>query len=76
MQFAFDYLEINKVTAFVRPGNTRSLIKNLKIGFHYVDDIVFEKGTRRRLEVSPKTAVRSDSLRVFDCRETGITRNP
>ncbi|RWP36529.1 MAG: N-acetyltransferase [Mesorhizobium sp.] len=76
VQFAFDYLNINKVTGFVRPCNARSLIKNLKIGFVYVGDVIFEKGIRRRLEISPKTAVKCHGLRVFDCRDTWSTRNP
>ncbi|MER9390249.1 GNAT family N-acetyltransferase [Mesorhizobium sp. M0435] len=68
VQFAFEFLKFEKVTGFVRPKNTRSLIKNMKIGFFYIGDTVDEKFTRIRLEISPTTAVKSDNLLVFDCK--------
>ncbi|MER8394984.1 GNAT family N-acetyltransferase [Mesorhizobium sp. M1340] len=66
VQFAFDYLKVEKVIGFIRQKNTRSLIKNLKIGLFYVGDTIGEKGTRRRFEVSPMTAVKADGLLVYD----------
>lgn len=66
VQFAFEFLKFEKVTGFIRAKNTRSLIKNMKIGFFYIGDTVDEKTTRIRLEVSPMTAVKSDNLLIFD----------
>ncbi|MFD2051970.1 GNAT family N-acetyltransferase [Mesorhizobium calcicola] len=66
VQFAFETLKLEKVTSFVREKNTRSLLKNLKIGFFYVEDVFFKTGTRRRLEISPITAVNADNLLVYD----------
>lgn len=66
VQFAFEHLNLEKVTSFVRQKNTRSLIKNLKIGFFYVGDVVYKNSIMRRLEVSPITAVKDDNLLVFD----------
>ncbi|TIP18373.1 GNAT family N-acetyltransferase [Mesorhizobium sp.] len=65
VQFAFEILKLEKVTAFILPNNTRSLIKNKKIGFFYIDDITHKNRTWKRFEVSALTAVRSDNLRVF-----------
>ncbi|MDX8469718.1 GNAT family N-acetyltransferase [Mesorhizobium sp. VK23B] len=67
VQFAFEFLKFEKVTGFVRPNNKRSLIKNMKIGFFYSGDALIEKNTRMRLEITPRTAVKADELRVVDC---------
>lgn len=74
VQFAFEHLKLEKVTGFVRPKNTRSLLKNLKIGFFYVGDIIYNNTTRRRLEVTPMTAVKSENLRVFDYEHSETIR--
>ncbi|RWK73216.1 GNAT family N-acetyltransferase [Mesorhizobium sp.] len=68
VQFAFEHLKLEKVTSFVIPTNTRSLLKNLKIGFFYVGDSIYDNRTMRRLEVSPTTAVKSERLLVFDAK--------
>ncbi|AZO50332.1 MAG: GNAT family N-acetyltransferase [Mesorhizobium sp.] len=66
VQFAFEHLELEKVTSFVRPANTRSLRKNIKIGFFYVGYRIYDSTLMRYLEVYPETAVKADSLLVFD----------
>ncbi|RWA58103.1 MAG: GNAT family N-acetyltransferase [Mesorhizobium sp.] len=68
VQFGFEFLKFEKVTAFIRPKNTRSLVKNMKIGFVYVGDAVYGNTIRIRLQVSPTTAVKPDRLLVFDCK--------
>ncbi|MER9293370.1 GNAT family N-acetyltransferase [Mesorhizobium sp. M0510] len=76
VQFAFEHLKLEKVNAFVRQNNTRSLIKNLKIGFFYVGDVISKNGTRRRrLEVSPITATKADNLLVFGYTDPETIRN-
>lgn len=66
VQFAFEYLKLEKVTSFVRPTNIRSLRKNIKIGFFYVRDRIHDNNTMRYLEVYPETAVKADQLLFFD----------
>ncbi|MES0099226.1 GNAT family N-acetyltransferase [Mesorhizobium sp. M0019] len=75
VQFAFEHLKLEKVTSFVIPTNTRSLIKNLKIGFFYVGDRIYNNRTMRCLEVYPNTVVKSESLLVFDCKDIEYIRN-
>ncbi|MER9914125.1 GNAT family N-acetyltransferase [Mesorhizobium sp. M0050] len=70
VKFAFEHLKLEKVTAFVIPTNTRSLLKNLKIGFFYVGDRIYNNRTMRRLEVFPTTAVKCEHLHIFDYQET------
>ncbi|MER8899604.1 GNAT family N-acetyltransferase [Mesorhizobium sp. M0676] len=64
VQFAFDHLKLDKVVAFIRPNNKRSILKNMKIGFFYVKDITYGESTRRQFEVSRATAIRADKLIV------------
>ncbi|MES0169880.1 GNAT family N-acetyltransferase [Mesorhizobium sp. M0027] len=75
VQFAFENLKLGKVNSFVRQNNTRSLLKNLKIGFFYVNDVIFENSMRRRLEVSPITAVKADNLLVYEYTDPETIRN-
>ncbi|TCN19791.1 GNAT family N-acetyltransferase [Sinorhizobium americanum] len=75
VHFAFVHLKLERVTGFVRPKNTRSLVKNLKIGFFYVGDISYKNSSRRRLQVTPMTAVKSENLRVFDYEDPETSRN-
>ncbi|MER9026753.1 GNAT family N-acetyltransferase [Mesorhizobium sp. M0815] len=75
VQFAFEYLKLEKVTGFIRQNNTRSLIKNMKIGFVYVGETIYENSTRRRFEITPITAVKADNLLVFDYRHPGDIQN-
>ncbi|MER9751588.1 GNAT family N-acetyltransferase [Mesorhizobium sp. M0140] len=75
VQFAFEHLKLGKVTSFVREKNTRSLLKNLKIGFVYVGDIIYKNSIRRRLEISPVTAVKSDNFLFFDYEDPESIRN-
>lgn len=65
VQFAFKQLKIDKVTAFIRPRNTRSLRKNLKIGFAYVGDKILDNKTMMYCEVTPETVVNCENLTVF-----------
>ncbi|OHV63487.1 hypothetical protein LCM4577_32300 [Mesorhizobium sp. LCM 4577] len=66
VQFAFERLKLEKVTGFIRPTNTRSLRKNMKIGFSYVGD-------RMLFEVTPEKAVKIGNLRIVDCAEPEVT---
>ncbi|MER9007170.1 GNAT family N-acetyltransferase [Mesorhizobium sp. M0862] len=75
VQFAFEHLKLEKVTSFVRQKNTRSIVKNMKIGFVYVGDVTYKTGRSRRLEISPSTAVKADSLLVFDCKDSEFDRD-
>ncbi|MES0007847.1 GNAT family N-acetyltransferase [Mesorhizobium sp. M0062] len=72
VQFAFEHLKLQKVTAFIRRHNIRSLIKNVKVGFFYVSDIKVKNGMRRKFEVSPLTHVKSDNLRVIHFNDTEL----
>ncbi|MER8486541.1 GNAT family N-acetyltransferase [Mesorhizobium sp. M1322] len=66
VQYSFEYLKLDKVMGFIRPNNTRSLIKNRKIGFYYVCDKICKNRLMLRFDVTPMTAVKIDKLRVFD----------
>ncbi|RUU11537.1 N-acetyltransferase [Mesorhizobium sp. USDA-HM6] len=66
VQFAFDYLRLDKVVGFIRQNNKRSILTNMKIGFFYVKDITFGESTWRRFEVSRATAIKADNLIVFE----------
>lgn len=72
VQFAFDYLKLEKVTGFIRPENTRSLTHSRKIGFVHVNDVAYKGCVRKRFEVSPVTAVKPSRLLVFDLEDTEI----
>ncbi|MER9108059.1 GNAT family N-acetyltransferase [Mesorhizobium sp. M0848] len=73
VQFAFDRLKLKKVTGFIRPTNKRSLRKNQKIGFFYVEDRIYDNTTRMVFEVTPETAVKIESLLVVDYAEPQVT---
>ncbi|MER9959059.1 GNAT family N-acetyltransferase [Mesorhizobium australicum] len=75
VQFAFEYLKIKKVNVFILKNNTRSLIKNVKIGFYYVRDTIHKDRSMRCFEISPATAVKSDNLLVFDYKKSEAVRN-
>ncbi|MER8659123.1 GNAT family N-acetyltransferase [Mesorhizobium sp. M0847] len=59
VQFAFERLKVKKVTGWIRPENTRSRRKNMKIGFSHVSD-------RMLMEITPETAVKIDNLLILD----------
>lgn len=67
VQFAFERLKVKKVTGWIRPANTRSIRKNMKIGFSHVGD-------RMLMEITPETAVRIDDLLVLDCEEPHLEK--
>lgn len=75
VQFAFEHLKLKKVTAFIRPTNTRSLRKNLKVGFVYVGDRIYNNMTMRYCEVFPDMAVKTENLLVFDCVKPEVLPN-
>ncbi|MER9254459.1 GNAT family N-acetyltransferase [Mesorhizobium sp. M0598] len=64
VNFAFENLKLEKVTAFILPTNTRSRLKNLKIGFHYVGKRIYNNIAMMYFLVTPETFVRSDDLLV------------
>ncbi|MER8478658.1 GNAT family N-acetyltransferase [Mesorhizobium sp. M1163] len=65
VQFAFEYIKLAKVNVFILKSNTRSLIKNLKVGCYYVGETVHKNKPMRRFEISATTAVKSEGLHVF-----------
>lgn len=67
VQFAFERLKLEKVTGFIRPNNTRSLLKNQKIGFFYIGDRIYNKMSMMYFEITPATAVKPEKLLIFDC---------
>ncbi|MER8460169.1 GNAT family N-acetyltransferase [Mesorhizobium sp. M1300] len=69
VQFAFEHLKLEKVTAFIRPSNTRSLRKNLKVGFSYVGDRIYDNMVMRYCEVFPETAVEIENLVILNYEE-------
>ncbi|MER9526331.1 GNAT family N-acetyltransferase [Mesorhizobium sp. M0292] len=69
LKFSFEVLKQDKVTAFILPTNKRSLIKNKKIGFVYIGDIIHKNRTWSRFEVSALTALMADNVRVFSCKD-------
>ncbi|MER9064834.1 GNAT family protein [Mesorhizobium sp. M0698] len=62
IKFAFDYLGLDKVTAFIRTTNERALRAAPKVGLIYVCDRIYNNIIMRYFEVSPKTAINEDSL--------------
>lgn len=66
VQFAFEHLKLDKVTGMVIKKNTRSIIKNMKIGFFYVGDTIYKNTAMRCFKVTPITAIKPDNLIVFD----------
>ncbi|MER9254426.1 GNAT family N-acetyltransferase [Mesorhizobium sp. M0598] len=64
IQFAFEYLGLEKVTAFIRTTNKRALRAAPKVGLFYIGDRIYNKMTMRYLEVSPLTAVEVNNLIV------------
>ncbi|WP_084567101.1 GNAT family N-acetyltransferase [Mesorhizobium sp. LNJC391B00] len=76
VQFAFENLKLDRVNGFIRPNNTRSIIKNMKLGFVYVGDVTYKNSRRRlHLEVSPMTAVKPDNVLIYSCRYPENTIN-
>lgn len=75
VQFAFEHLNLKKVNAFILKNNTRSLIKNIKIGYYYVGDTICRNRPMRIFEISPITAVNADNLLVFDYKDSEAVRN-
>ncbi|PBB80016.1 hypothetical protein CK218_15205 [Mesorhizobium sp. WSM3879] len=65
LQYAFEYLKLNKVVIFISKSNTRSLIKNIKVGCYYVGDTIHQNKAMRCFEISAMTAVRADVFRVI-----------
>ncbi|RWK44898.1 MAG: N-acetyltransferase [Mesorhizobium sp.] len=75
IQFGFEYLKLEKITGFIRQNNTRSIIKNKKIGFVYVGNVTYKGNMMMRFEVLPVAAIRPDSLLVLDDKDTENIRN-
>lgn len=64
IKFAFEYLGLDKVTAFIRTTNERSLHAAPKVGLFYIDDRIYNNIMMRYFEVSPTTAINIDSILV------------
>ncbi len=64
IQYAFKNLTLDKVTAFIRPTNTRALRAGRKVGFSYVRDRIYNHMMMRYFEVTPVTAVEAEPLLV------------
>lgn len=75
VQFAFEHLKLEKVTAFIHPKNTRSLRKNLKVGFFYVGDRIYDNMTMMYFEISPATAIKTTNLLVLDYANPEVISN-
>lgn len=56
VRFAFEHLKLEKVTAFIRPTNTRSLRAVSKIGLQYIRDHVYKTMTMRYFEITSTDA--------------------
>ncbi|MER8646835.1 GNAT family protein [Mesorhizobium sp. M1252] len=75
IQFAFEHLKFKKVTTFIRPTNTRSIRKNVKLGFFYVGDRLYNNITMRYYEVYPETAIKTENFLVFSCEEPDVIQD-
>ncbi|MER8474273.1 GNAT family N-acetyltransferase [Mesorhizobium sp. M1328] len=75
VQFAFEHLKLKKVTVFIRPTNTRSLRKNLKLGFFYVGNRIYNNRTMRYCEVYPETYIKIENLLVLDYAEPDVIQS-
>ncbi|MER8949849.1 GNAT family N-acetyltransferase [Mesorhizobium sp. M0809] len=64
VQFAFEYLALEKVAAFIRPTNKRSLRGASKVGFFYVGNRTYNNMTFKYFEICPATAIKSNGLLV------------
>ncbi|MER8583121.1 GNAT family N-acetyltransferase [Mesorhizobium sp. M1423] len=64
VKFAFEHLKLEKVTGFILPTNTRSRLKNSKIGFYYVGNRIYNTINMMYFVVTQETLVQSDSLLV------------
>ncbi|WP_431523466.1 GNAT family N-acetyltransferase [Mesorhizobium captivum] len=73
VQFAFRYLGLEKVAAFIRTTNDRALRAAPKVGLLYVGDRIYNNITMRYWEVSPLTAVNVDNLIVSSCADPGVS---
>ncbi|BCG76073.1 N-acetyltransferase [Mesorhizobium sp. 113-1-2] len=72
VRFAFEHLELEKVTAFIDPMNTRSLRAAPKVGLCYVRDRIYKNTMMRYLEASPMTAVKTEKLLVSTHTAPGL----
>ncbi|MCF6102111.1 MULTISPECIES: GNAT family N-acetyltransferase [Mesorhizobium] len=64
LRFAFERLTLEKVTAFIRPTNTRALSAAPKVGLCYVRDRICNNMMMQYFEVFPTTVVQTDELLV------------
>ncbi|MER9883582.1 GNAT family protein [Mesorhizobium sp. M0118] len=64
IQYAFEYLALEKVAAFIRPMNKRSLRAAPKVGFFYVGNRIYNNTEMQYLEVSKIADIKSDGLIV------------
>lgn len=62
IEFAFEYLGLVKVTAFIIPTNVRSRLKNMKIGFVYIGRKLHNNNTKMYFIVTPGTFVPTDEV--------------
>ncbi|RWJ58248.1 MAG: N-acetyltransferase [Mesorhizobium sp.] len=75
LQFAFEYLALEKVTAFIRTTNERALRAAPKVGLFYIGDRFYNKIKMRYFEVSPLTAVKVDNLFVSNHTNSAVGQN-
>ncbi|MES0039669.1 GNAT family N-acetyltransferase [Mesorhizobium sp. M0046] len=75
VQFAFEHLNLKKVTAFIYQTNTRSLRAATKVGFCYIRGRIYDNKAMMYFEVSPEAAVTIKNLRVLDYDEQEIIQN-
>ncbi|MER9664664.1 GNAT family protein [Mesorhizobium sp. M0159] len=75
VQFAFEYLALEKVTAFIRPGNKRSLRAAPKVGFFHIGDKMYNNMIMRCFEIYPMAAVKSDHLLVSSYADPEVIPN-
>ncbi|MER8659219.1 GNAT family protein [Mesorhizobium sp. M0847] len=74
VQFAFEYLALEKVTAFIRPMNKRSLRAAPKVGFFYLGNRIYNNMEMRYFEVCPATAIKSNGLIVSPYTEPKLSQ--
>ncbi|WP_157357888.1 GNAT family N-acetyltransferase [Mesorhizobium metallidurans] len=67
IRFAFEYLALEQVTAFIRRTNTRSLRAAPKVGLCYIRDRIYNNMMMGYFEAAPVTVVKTEVLRVSPC---------
>lgn len=75
VQFAFEYLGFEKVTAFIRPMNKRALRAAPKVGLFYVEDRIYNRMTMRYFEITPSTAVKVDDLIISNYTDREVIQD-